>query len=174
MNSYHAIFMRTTQKKLADLRARSKAKFNRKGDREIRPAIPIEFSLEEFRTWVLSKTGGTEDGVGKCEYCSAPLAVTGFVPDHARALARGGRNSLDNFVFACQDDNDCKGEMSANWYRYLLRCLEQMPEPEAAIIRTRLRKSEKLASSVRNFRRMFAGKSKPKTDVFNQGEEINA
>jgi hypothetical protein len=49
-----------------------------------------------------------------------------------------------------------------------------MPEPEAAIIRTRLRKSEKLASSVRNFRRMFAGKSKPKTDVFNQGEEINA
>lgn len=170
MNSYDKQFMTFTQRQWGHIRERSAAKYSNDGKRLLRPEIPVEFSLGEFREWVLVHLGMRKDGVGKCEYCGAPLAAAGFVPDHARALARGGRNTIDNLVFSCADDNDAKGSIAAEWYRYLLRCLEQMPEPESAIIRNRLIKSEKLASSVRSMRRMFADKSNPQTDVFSQEE----
>lgn len=40
-----------------------------------------------------------------CHYCGAPATVV----DHVKAVARGGKSSLDNLVAACSPCNSAKG-----------------------------------------------------------------
>jgi hypothetical protein len=146
-------FLRITSRKLADIRKRSVAKYSNGGKRLVRPAIEVEFDLPQFRAWVLEQFGGDAWGARRCHYgCGRWLALETFVPDHFKALARGGRNSLDNLVACCSTCNDIKGSLDGDWFNYLLTCLAQMPDSQASIIRERLAKSEKAASSVRMLR----------------------
>jgi hypothetical protein len=149
--TYEQQFLRVTSQKLADIRKRSAAKYS-KGGKLLRPAIPVEFDLAEFRAWAIEQFGD-EWGTRRCHYgCGRWLTVADFVPDHFKPLARGGRNHLSNFVVCCGYDNDCKGELDGDWYQYLLACLAQMPESQASIVKERLAKSEKAANSVRFLR----------------------
>jgi hypothetical protein len=146
-------FLRITSQKLADIRKRSQAKYTKGGKRLVRPAIAVEFDLSEFRAWTVEQFGGDAWGSRRCHYgCGRWLTVETFVPDHFKALARGGHNSLDNFVVCCSVCNDIKGSLDGDWFNFLLACLAQMPESQASIIRERLAKSEKAASSVRMLR----------------------
>lgn len=48
----------------------------------------------------------------RCGYCGATEAEAGGVltRDHFRPLTKGGRNSVDNLVYACADCNRAKGD----------------------------------------------------------------
>lgn len=161
MSTYHQQFMRSTQQKYADMRKRSAAKWSKDGKRLLRPEVPMQFSLDQFRAWILARFQNREDGMGRCEYCTCPLVVATMVPDHKKALDRGGSNTLDNLAVACERDNDIKGRVSAEWFRYLRDCLAQMPDGDRREIEERLQKSEKAASSIRSLRRQVVKQQPP-------------
>jgi hypothetical protein len=151
--TYEQQFLRITSQKLASIRERSKAKYSQNGQRLIRPEIPVEFDLAEFRAWVLEQFGNDVRSSKRCHYgCGRWLTIADFIPDHFVPLAAGGRNHTSNLVVCCEADNDCKGALDGNWYSYLLSCLAQMPDSQSSNIRERLAKSEKAASSVRMLR----------------------
>lgn len=144
---------------------RGAAQYSKQGNRLIRPAVPVEFSLAEYRAWVLAKFG-SESGACLCAYgCCRWITADDFVPDHIVPLNRGGKNALTNLAACCSSCNDEKGELDGEWFLYLRRCLEKMPPGQAAIIRERLQKSEKAAASVRRLRGRLASEAKPKPEV---------
>jgi hypothetical protein len=150
--TYEKQFLDGTSAQRRSIKARSAAKYSSDEKRLLRPAVPIEFSLEEYRAWVLEQFGD-EWGSRACFYeCGRYITTSDFVPDHFKPLDRGGANTLTNLRPCCATCNDIKGTIDGPWFMYLLRCLREMPEPESKIIRERLAKSEKAASSVRALR----------------------
>jgi hypothetical protein len=152
LSTYEQQFNRSTSQKLADIRKRSAAKYSNDGKRLLKPAVEVEITLPEFRAWTLEQFGHP-GGSRHCYYgCGRWLTPITFVPDHYKALDRGGRNHTSNLVACCETCNDIKGVIDGPWFEFFNKCLEQMPEEQRSIIRSRLAKSEKLASSVRNLR----------------------
>lgn len=116
-----------------------------KKHRIIRLAIPFTMTVADYRAWVLEQFKHPA-GVARCEYCTRIVTVQTFSPDHKRALQRGGSSGLDNLAVSCADCNQIKGKVGAEWFKFLLKCLWEMPDADASDIRSRLLKSEKLAS----------------------------
>jgi 5-methylcytosine-specific restriction endonuclease McrA len=137
-------FMRTTSQQLADMRKRCKGKFDERG-RMLRAEIPFRLELADYRAWVLSKFR-TPDGTARCEYCPRIVSITTFSPDHMVALQRGGSSGTENLAVSCANCNAIKGKVGAIWFKFFLKCLWEMPDADANDIRSRLLKSEKLAS----------------------------
>lgn len=163
--TYESAFLKSTKAQRGHIVERSRAQYNKAGDRLLRPKIEVEFTLEDYRAWVLS-VFGSETGVARCAYhCGAWLTPATFSPDHIKPLARGGANRLDNLAACCPSCNEEKGELDGEWYVYLRRCLDQMPPGQAAMIHQRLQKSEKAAASVRLLRGRLARSTKPTTEV---------
>lgn len=150
--TYEQQFQDTSSAQRRSMKARGAAKYSEDGKRLLKPEVPVEFSLAEYRAWLISQFGD-EWGSRRCHYgCGRWVTPADFVPDHFKALDRGGRNSLENLVISCASCNDVKGAMDGPWFQYLLECLAQMPESERNLVRERLAKSEKAASSVRHLR----------------------
>ena len=118
----------------------------------------LPFSLEDFRAWVLTQIGGSEYGVGRCEYCVRPIDLERLVSDHATPISAGGDLGLSNLVGCCERCNAAKGPMWAHEYRALLKFLLTISPESAENIIVRLAKSEKLAVS---HRRLMAQMSNP-------------
>jgi hypothetical protein len=145
--------MDVTSQQRRGMKARGAAVYSKDEKRLVRPEIPVEFTLEEYRTWYIEQFGGDAWGSKRCHYgCGRWLTVADAIPDHFKPLARGGRNTLSNLVLCCAPCNDQKGELDGDWFQYLLDCLVQMPESQKSNILERLAKSEKAASSVRSLR----------------------
>ncbi len=160
-------FLAATQQQRSSMVRRGAAQYSKDETRLLRPAVPVEFSLTQYREWVLAKFG-SESGAPLCAYgCGRWVTADDFIPDHIKPLARGGRNRLDNLAACCSCCNDEKGELDGEWYLYLRRCLDQMPPGQAAIVHERLQKSEKAAASVRLLRGRLASAAKPKPEVPN-------
>ena len=62
---------------------------------------------------------------GFCCYCQEPITVRSATADHVQARARGGSNSRDNLVAACQPCNKTKGAMSEKAFRAAI----EAPQP---------------------------------------------
>lgn len=165
--TYNAQFLKRTSDQRNKMVARGRAVYSKDGRRLITPANPVEFTLAEYREWVI-KTFGSELGAVPCPYeCGAWITTLTFVLDHVKPINRGGLNRLDNFTGCCESCNDAKGELDGPWFSYLMRCLEVMPAGQAAIVMERLRKSEKAANSVRMLRGQLARTTKSPTEVPN-------
>lgn len=150
--TYKQRFLESTRSQRGGMVRRGAAEYSKDGKRLLRPEVPVQFSLEEYREWVLKFFGG-EDKAQPCSYqCGAWITPLTFVPDHVIPLARNGPNALKNLTPCCQSCNDIKGELDGVTYAYLRRCLDQMAPGQAAMIYERLAKSEKAASSVRALR----------------------
>jgi hypothetical protein len=102
----------------------------------------------------MEQFGGDAWGARRCHYgCGRWLTVETFVPDHFKALARGGRNSLDNLVVCCSVCNDIKRARStATGSTSCLPASRRCPirRPRSSVNGSQ--KSEKAASSVRMLR----------------------
>jgi hypothetical protein len=145
---YEKDFTGSTYRKWATMKDNCAEKRTKDDKRVVRAAIPFSLTLDEFRSWVLSKfkhAGGT----ARCEYCNRPVSVLTFSPDHMRPLQRGGSSSTENLAVSCGECNEIKSQVSAEWFKYFLKCLQQMPDADAKDIRSRLLKSEKLAALTR-------------------------
>jgi hypothetical protein len=150
--TYEQQFQNTTSQQRRHMTERGRAVWSKDNKRLIKPDNPVTFTLAEYRSWVLEQFGDAW-GSRRCHYgCGRWVTPADFIPDHFRALNRGGLNSLDNLVISCASCNDVKGEMDGPWFQYLLNCLAQMPESERNLVRERLAKSEKSAASVRRLR----------------------
>jgi 5-methylcytosine-specific restriction endonuclease McrA len=145
---YDKDFISATYTKWSTMKNNCAEKRSKDKKRIVRLAIPFSLTLDQFRTWCLSKfkhAGGT----AKCEYCSRPVSILTFSPDHMQPLQRSGSSGTNNLAVSCSDCNEIKSDMSAEWFKYLLRCLWEMPDADAKSVRSRLLKSEKLASLTR-------------------------
>jgi len=145
---YEKDFISATYTKWSTMKNNCAEKRSKDKKRIVRLAIPFSLTLEEFRNWCLSKfkhAGGT----AKCEYCSRPVSIMTFSPDHMQPLQRGGASGTENLAVSCGECNEIKSQVSAEWFKYFLKCLQQMPDADARDIRSRLLKSEKLAALTR-------------------------
>ena len=146
-------FKSATLAKFGAMRSRCQTK-----GRMLRAPIPFTLTLDQFRGWCLEQFKSTE-GVARCAYCSRPVNIETFSPDHKTALQRGGTSGLENLAVSCGDCNQIKGAMSADCFLDLIACLRKMPAADANSVTGRLLKSEKLASLTRrNFARAKAAK----------------
>lgn len=106
----------------------------------------VPFNLEQFREWVLNLLSGAVDGAFKCFYCGAWVNIHTMVSDHRDPPNRGGSLGFDNLCGCCKSCNDVKGNLPEIWYRFLLKCLAEMPESIANDIKGRLRTSVQMTA----------------------------
>ena len=140
-------FTKFTYRQWAHMKERCQEQKSKKG-RITRLAIPFTLTVAEYRAWVLGLIKYPA-GSTRCTYCNRVLVVSTLSPDHMRALERGGSSGLDNIAPSCEECNTVKGEVTAEWFKFFLKCLFEMPDADSRSIRARLLKSEKLASQNR-------------------------
>ena len=110
---------------------------------------PIQFTLDEFRSDMLSVMGGKEDGAIQCRYCKAYFSIDGIAVDHAKPLSRGGSAGLDNLDYPCRPCNNRKGSMDPKEYMALVAFLETIPLARIDVLK-RLEQSVSLAAGARS------------------------
>ena len=88
-----------------------------------RAAIPIPFSLEEFREFALECLGGNRNGSCYCNYCQVPLDAMTIGFDHEHPVSQGGSVGLLNIKPACADCNRLKGKLSPLGFAWLKQVL---------------------------------------------------
>lgn len=120
-----------------------------KRQRIIRVGRALAFTLEDFRTEILS-VYGAENKARLCRYCSRPLSVLTFSPEHRVPLKRGGDLSLSNLdLEVCLPCNHRKGGLKAEEFQALLDGLKTFPEAARTDILSRLEIAIQLAGANR-------------------------
>jgi 5-methylcytosine-specific restriction endonuclease McrA len=109
-------------------------------------AEPIEFTLDEFRDWVLNQfhRGGGLVAI-KCPYCGVEITIENFSLDHKvpRSWTREARHAFDNLCLCCAECNTAKGIMTADefiWFRKII--FAALPKQTADYVLRSLRVAE--------------------------------
>lgn len=97
-----------------------------KNGKLIRVGRVLQFTLQEFRSWLTSQLGGSRDGCVPCSYCRRPLTSEDLRIDHATPLTRGGALDLGNLACCCDVCNRAKGQLTAGEYVVLQDNLDRM------------------------------------------------
>lgn len=122
-------FMKKSQERCAE-------KKNKAGT-VIRVRVPIQFTMEELRLWLVNQQEGA--GCWRCAYCQRRLALTEVEIDHDVPLTAGGPAALHNQVISCKLDNQSKGELTGVDYLALLGLLRTMGWGAESYVLTALR-----------------------------------
>ena len=99
-----------------------------KRGREYGLRLQTKYSLSEFRAWILTQLGGSEEGTVRCAYCGTWLDAGTFFTDHRVPPARGGTLTLENLSACCEPCNNRKGGMTADSWMFIMKCADQLPE----------------------------------------------
>lgn len=145
---YEKDFISQTYRQWAHIKERCQAQWTKDKKRMLRPPIPFTMTVADYRAWAMEQFQHPV-GSARCAYCNRIVTVMTFSPDHQRALDRGGESGRQNLAVSCDDCNKIKGRVTAEWFKFFLKCLWEMPDADANDIRSRLLKAEKLASMTR-------------------------
>jgi hypothetical protein len=107
---YHSMVKRFSEKRFKSGPRKGKV---------FRPFIPVPFTLEEFRAWVLQELNGHMNGYGRCFYSGEPLDARTFSVDHWMPIAQGGTLDLSNLRMCSSEQNRIKGKLSPQGYAWL-------------------------------------------------------
>jgi hypothetical protein len=108
----------------------------------------VQFTLDEFRAWLLGKFGDETKTI-RCPYCRRVfISVFTCVIDHADPASRGGSLGLGNLNPCCSDCNDIKGALSVKAFMALLNYMEAIDPFDRQEITQRLQKSYKAVAAI--------------------------
>lgn len=63
---------------------------------------------------------------GHCAYCGKGLNKRAMTVDHIRPISKGGKNSMKNYLPACQECNCMKGSRHIDKWRVLAKKLGKL------------------------------------------------
>jgi 5-methylcytosine-specific restriction endonuclease McrA len=163
VRSAHGEFLDVTRDRYNAMQKRFGPKRHKVTGKLLRPGEPLPFTLDEFREWVITRLGG-EQGVGRCEYCNAPIDIRSMDADHQTPRSQGGSLDLENLAVACNQCNQQKGGMSCRAFVILLKlinnCLtvddisvENFNQVDRTDLLGRLERSMRLAIQLRKLER---------------------
>lgn len=128
-----------------------------------KPGVPVEFTIEGFRAWVLAQFAplGAITTI-PCPYCGVSISIEDFSLDHKRpaSWSRDARHALVNLCLCCSDCNKAKGIMTDGefkWFRCII--LKNMPKHVAQHILRSLRIAEIQRQSYFQNKKARGGKS---------------
>lgn len=92
---------------LYDIKPQEPYKKNKQGKRRL-SNLPIRTALHE-------KEGGV------CHYCRKELTINQVTIDHIIPKSKGGKNSFNNYVCACQKCNSLKSSLDYDFFMALIK-----------------------------------------------------
>lgn len=150
---YSAQFKERARSLYESLRSRTREKKNKNG-RITRKGYELPFSMEEFRAWLLA-TFHSEDAPIQDKYTGEWITLYTCSMDHEIPLRRGGSPGLENLCPLAPANNNCKGKLTPDEFRFFRQCMHDMAarfgNTPVADITSRMEKATALAQQVNRF-----------------------
>src|SRR5215469_3913638 len=112
------IFMHHSAKVYAGIRGRHTAKYSKRG-KLVQPAIPVPYTLDEFRYWVASEWFDFKPAPIHCYYCREWIDAGSFTVDHKMAWRTSKDSRFPNLVLCCKSCNLAKGDFTEYFFKSL-------------------------------------------------------
>lgn len=150
---YSTKFKERARSLYESLRGRTREKKSKNG-RITRKGYELPFTMEEFRVWLIAKFGGEEKAI-QDPYTGEWITLYTCSLDHEIPLRRGGSPGLDNLCPLAPANNNCKGKLMPEEFRFFRQCMYEMAakfgNTPVADITSRMEKATALAQQVNRF-----------------------